>query len=314
MQDGTQILHIEVRDNGAGMAQEELDTIFDVFVRTPSAIQSASGTGLGLAISRRFAQLLGGDLTVKSQVGKGSVFKLQIPVEPPDLDQLPTARRDSRNLQVEPNRQDHRILVVEDNFENRTLLCTILRQAGFEVREAINGQEGVDRFKKWHPHMIFMDMRMPVMDGFEAMRRIKAHSQGIDTYVVAVTAHALEEERAAILEAGCDDFLPKPFRDEDIFDILSKHLEVRLVNPDQNSGPEIKNLDESSLRADTLDQLPVGWIEELRKAAEILDTETAKGLIEKVRSRNVDLAEKLSILLKSYRFDKLQQWLGTPEK
>ena len=314
MQDGTQILHIEVRDNGAGMAQEELDTIFDVFVRTPSAIQSASGTGLGLAISRRFAQLLGGDLTVKSQVGKGSVFKLQIPVEPPDLDQLPTARRDSRNLQVEPNRQDHRILVVEDNFENRTLLCTILRQAGFEVREAINGQEGVDRFKKWHPHMIFMDMRMPVMDGFEAMRRIKAHSQGIDTYVVAVTAHALEEERAAILEAGCDDFLPKPFRDEDIFDILSKHLEVRLVNPDQNSGPEIKNLDESSLRADTLDQLPAGWIEELRKAAEILDAETAKGLIEKVRSRNVDLAEKLSILLKSYRFDKLQQWLGTSEK
>ena len=314
MQDGTQILYIEVRDNGAGMAQDELDSIFDVFVRTPSAMQSASGTGLGLAISRRFAQLLGGDLTVESQVGKGSVFKLQIPVEPPDLDQLLTARGDSRNLQVEPNRHDHRILVVEDNFENRALLCTMLRQAGFEVHEAINGQEGVDQFKKWHSYMIFMDMRMPVMDGFEATRRIKAHPQGTDTCVVAVTAHALEEERATILEAGCDDFLPKPFRDEDIFDILSKHLEVRLVNPDQNGGPEIKNLDESGLRADTLDQLPAGWIEELRKAAEILDTETAKGLIEKVRSRNVDLAEKLSILLKSYRFDKLQQWLGTPEK
>ncbi len=146
MLNGHQTICFEVRDTGTGVAPEEQETIFNAFARTHSADQGAPGTGLGLAISRRFAQLMGGDITVKSQLGQGSVFSFRIPVAPPDMDQIPGSSDSSRVLRIAPGQPELRILVVEDNFENRTLMGTLLRQAGFDVREAVNGQDGLNQF------------------------------------------------------------------------------------------------------------------------------------------------------------------------
>jgi len=311
---GNQTLCFEIRDSGAGMAPEEQEAIFNAFVRTPSADQEAPGTGLGLAISRRFARLMGGDITVESQLGQGSVFSFRIPVAPPDMDQIPTGGDTSRGQKIAPGQPDFRILVVEDNFENRTLMGTLLRQAGFDVREAVNGQDGLNQFVQWQPHLIFLDMRMPVMDGFEATRRIKAHPKGHDTLVVAVTAHALEEERMAILEAGCDDFLSKPFWDTELFEILSRHLNVRFICRDQAADNKAHRVDAGAVDPAALIQLPADWVKALRQAAEMLDPEAANGIIQQVRTLNAAVADALSAMVKAFRFDKLQQMLGNSEK
>jgi PAS domain S-box-containing protein len=314
MQNARQTICFEVRDSGAGMAPEEIETIFNAFVRTHSADQGVSGTGLGLSISRRFAQLMGGDISVESHLGQGSVFRYWIPVEPPDMDQIPSAGQTLRVLRMEAGQPDFRILVVEDNFENRTLLGTLLRQAGFEVREAVDGQDGLNQFIRWQPHLIFMDMRMPVMDGFEATSRIKAHPKGPDTCVVAVTAHALEEERMTIKAAGCDDFLAKPFLDTELFEILNRHLGVRFVYRDQAVDGGSQNFDRPPVDPSELAALPVEWIHSLSQAAEMLDTEAVNCVIDQVRTLNAAMADALSALAKAFRFDKLQQLLGCAGK
>ena len=142
---------------------------------------------------------------------------------------MPVRQPRQRVIGLEPGQPSYRILIVEDRLENRRLLVKLLEPIGFEVREAVNGQEGVEIWEAWDPHLVWMDMRMPVMDGYEATKRIKSTTKGQATVVVALTASVFEEQRTVVLSAGCDDFVRKPFRDKDIFDVLHRHLGVRFL-------------------------------------------------------------------------------------
>lgn len=222
-------LKFEIDDTGAGISDAEIDTLFDAFVQTESGTKSQEGTGLGLPISRQFVQMMSGDIEVSSQEGKGSIFKFQVKAKMPSEELASVETKKRRVIGVVEGRSDLRILIVEDKTENSKLLSKLLNQVGFETRIAVNGKEGVEAWEEWEPHLVWMDVRMPVMDGYEATKRIKSTTKGQATVVVALTASAFEEQQSFILSAGCDDFVRKPFREAEIFDTMHKHLGVEFV-------------------------------------------------------------------------------------
>jgi len=313
--DGRVTLRVDIEDTGPGIAPEELAQLFDPFVQTATGRQSREGTGLGLAISQKFAHLLGGGLTVQSRVGVGTTFAVTISCE---VSQAVDPQSDAplrRVATVEPGQPSSRILIVDDSADNRRVLTTLLHPLGFELREAANGQEAFELWQRWQPQLILMDMRMPVMDGYETVAAIRdaefripvndgttaanAPSALPRVPIVALTASAFEEERAAVLAAGCDEFLRKPFRDHDIFELLAKHLGVRLrYEPAPLSVPV--RLDSAALAA-----LPADLQAGLRDAVNQADMDLAQAMIARIRPLNAPLADALAELVDKYRFDTL---------
>jgi len=220
-------LIVEVEDTGYGIAEDELDKVFQYFEQTESGRKSKTGTGLGLAISREYAHIMGGDITVTSTINKGSTFRFEVAIIDGKESYIKEKVKPRRVVGLKPGQETFRILVAEDTKDSRTLLTKLLETVGFQVREAANGKETLDIFYQWHPGLIWMDIRMPVMDGLEATRHIKKAPH--PPVIVALTAHALEEEKEEILSAGCNDFVRKPFREHDIFDTMAKHLNIQYI-------------------------------------------------------------------------------------
>jgi CheY-like chemotaxis protein len=184
-----------------------------------------------------------------------------------------------------------------------------LEPLGFELREAANGQEAVALFEQWHPDLIWMDIRMPVMDGLEAARRIRATQAGADTKIIALTAHALEEEREPIMAAGCDDLVRKPIREQELFGALARHLRLKFIYekaPPQESTPEVQGL---TLRPEQLNALPAQLLQDLRQAVIELDTARTRALIEQVAERDASLGLALNTLVTQLDYRRLLKLL-----
>jgi predicted ATPase/signal transduction histidine kinase/CheY-like chemotaxis protein/tRNA A-37 threonylcarbamoyl transferase component Bud32 len=292
-------LLFEVSDTGAGIAPEELDSLFEAFVQTKTGKESQEGTGLGLPISRKFVQLMGGDITVSSEVGKGTTFKFDITVSVVDATEIETKQSTRRVIALEPNQPRYRILIVDDKQDNRQLLIKLLNTLGFELKQASNGQEAVAIWDKWEPHLIWMDMRMPVMDGYEATKQIKSTTIGQATAVIAVTASVLEEERAVVLSAGCDDFVRKPFREADIFELMHKHIGVRYIYDDP-TAPAAKTLSDKdiqdALNPEAFAAVPTELLASLEQAASFAYMSEIDRYIEEIRSYNTTVADALAAL------------------
>ena len=167
-------LQFEIEDTGVGMAPEELGNIFKAFVQTSSGQKNQKGTGLGLNISSQFVRLMGGEIVVESQLEVGTTFKFEIPVGAVYAADIPTEQIKREVIGLEPNQPYYRILIVDDREDNRQLLVKMLSPLGFELQQATNGREAIEIWENWHPHLILMDVRMPVMDGYEATKEIKA--------------------------------------------------------------------------------------------------------------------------------------------
>jgi CheY-like chemotaxis protein len=301
---GDRRLCFEVEDTGPGIAPEELDAVFDPFRQTKSGQASQEGTGLGMPISREFVRLMGGDLTVRSELGAGTLFEFDVQIALADAGDIPAAQAKRRVVGLEPDQPVFRLLVVEDREPNRRLLVKMLAPLGFEMYEAVNGQEGIEMWERYQPHLVWMDMRMPVMDGHEATQRIKATTMGQATVVVALTASAFERDRAMILSGGCDDFVRKPFREEEILDVLAKHLGVRFVyEEDAQPGGVPAEPEGGVLSAADLAGLPPEWVASLYEAAAQLDADLVLDRIEQVRASNAALADGLARLVRDFRFD-----------
>src|SRR5580693_1776292 len=167
-------LQVEIEDTGPGISPDEQDKLFRHFEQTKTGQQAGTGTGLGLAISREFVRLMGGDITVSSQVGRGSVFVIHLPLKEGEAQAVHTKDNPRHVLRLQPGQATCRVLIADDIEDNRQLLAQLLAPVGFEIRLATNGAEAVEKFEEWRPHLILMDFRMPVMDGHEAIRRIRA--------------------------------------------------------------------------------------------------------------------------------------------
>ncbi|MEA3308530.1 MAG: histidine kinase N-terminal 7TM domain-containing protein [Chloroflexota bacterium] len=291
----------EVEDTGVGMSPAELEMLFNPFIQTSSGRQAEEGTGLGLAISKQFVELLGGEIEVFSTLGRGSLFKFAVEAQPAAAEDIPELAVKRRVTGLQPHQPTYRLLIAEDREANRELLRKLLAPFGFEMRVAPDGQAALEVWEEWEPHLIWMDMRMPVMDGYEATRRIKDTTQGQATVIVAITASAFDEERSVILSNGCDDFIRKPFREKEIFDVLHKHLGVQFVyedlsGTDSATAPALQGPPElAALSAEMLAQL--------QEAAMMADADTLVTLIDEVRESHAELADSLWLLVRDFRFD-----------
>jgi signal transduction histidine kinase/CheY-like chemotaxis protein len=300
---GQLTLYFEIEDTGPGIAPDELDQLFRAFVQTQTGSESQQGTGLGLIISRQFVKLMGGEITVSSTVGRGTIFKFDIHLGVADATAIKTKPPTRRVIALQPNQPSYRLLIVDDRSDNRQLLIKLLNPLGFEIKEATNGIEAIELWSSWEPHLIFMDMRMPVMDGYEATQRIKSTTQGQATAIVALSASNFEEARTVVFSVGCDDFIHKPFREADIFDALHKHIGVRYVYDEPlreaNSTPT------ESLTPEAIAALPADWLASLEKGAIEGDLDLILSQIEQIRSQNDALANALASLAKKFQFKQL---------
>ncbi len=229
-----QCLSFEVEDSGPGISAEDMTQLFSPFFQSAETRNRVQGTGLGLAISHKYAALMGGSLGVTSQVGVGSTFTLQLPVVVLDThDATTTSGEEQRIVGLAPGQERYRVLVAEDFDDIRLLLINLIESIGFDVRGVKNGRACIEEWEAWHPHLIWMDIRMPEINGYEATQYIKNNDNGRRTVIIALTASAFEEERTQILAAGCDDFVRKPFRDTDIFEHMAKHLNIAYLYQEQ---------------------------------------------------------------------------------
>jgi CheY-like chemotaxis protein len=302
-----QYLCFEVEDTGVGIAEEELDKVFAAFEQTQSGRMSKTGTGLGMAITQKYVRMMGGDITVVSTPGKGSIFRFEITVNEgsqADIKEQTMVQR--RVIGLEPDQDIPRILVVEDMEESRAMLVKLLRIVGIHVQEAVNGKQAIEIFHQWQPNFIWMDIRMPVMDGLEATRHIKETEAGKSTVVAALTAHALKEERKQILAAGCDDVVRKPLRERDIFDVMKKHLGLKYVYEDAEEET-VSVRPKVGIGPEQLAALPADLISQLHHAALELNEEQSLALIEKIKPIDAYIAGELDELARNFAFDILQE-------
>ncbi len=311
-------LRFEVEDSGVGIRLEDQEIIFSPFEQRGDQPVAEAGTGLGLAICKQFVELMGGHIGVSSQPGQGAIFYFEIPVSLSSTSaNTPAVLRRERVTGLEDGQLRYRLLIAEDRVENRLLLRNILEPLGFEVREAVNGQEAVEQCRQWHPHLIWMDIRMPVMDGLEATRRIKAGEGNGDTKIVALTAHALEEERVEILAAGCDDFIRKPYRDTELFDALMKHLGVRFQYAEQEEPTLFTALTKKTeLDKEQLKRIPVDLLENLREAAVLLDEVLCFKALGKISDHDHESGEIFRNMIEELQYKKILMMLDnviTPE-
>ncbi|WP_366558003.1 ATP-binding protein [Okeania sp. SIO3B5] len=302
---GKATIIFEVRDTGAGIAEAEMSKLFEAFAQTETGKNSQEGTGLGLPISRKFVQLMGGDITVKSKVGKGTTFRFDIQVKIANKTNIKTQENPRHVIALKPNQPRYRILIVDDRSTNRLLLIKLLQPLGFELKEAENGKQAIEIWSEWQPHLIWMDMRMPVMDGYEATQIIKGTTKGNATAIIALTARVLEEEKSIILSAGCDDFVRKPFREAMIFETMKKHLGVEYIY--ELESPDKTPSELPSLTVGDLQKMPIEWLEELYDAAKALDDDRILELIEQIPVEESLLAEKLTNLVDNFQFKTIRQ-------
>ena len=232
-------LHFVVRDTGVGISEQAQKSLFQPFFQAGDMARRAAGTGLGLAISRRLAELLGGHISVQSGLGVGSVFLFELP-----FDRVPAGapvplvsalrsraeepRASTRGEGLELIGRGAAVLIVDDHDLNRRVLVELLRPFGFCVFEAVNGVEALVSFERHKPALVLMDLRMPLMDGYEAMQRIRQAPHGTHVRIIAVTASAFDDDLARIHSSGADEVLRKPFRREQLLSIVEAQLALRL--------------------------------------------------------------------------------------
>lgn len=355
----TQVLVFRVSDTGIGIPQTELTSIFDAFVQAGVVKRSQRGTGLGLAISQQFVQNMGGAIVAHSLLGQGSTFLFDIPCIPVKIPHPSSSQPHSQVVKLAPGQPQYRILVVDDQPDNREVLSQLLTQVGFDVQEAEDGKKAVDLYQSFQPALIWMDMRMPVMDGYEATRKIRAlekqttdkrvHThiamqeavrrssaddgpgrvaslsslaiQETSTVIIALTASVFEEKRAAVMAAGCDDFVRKPFREATIFAKLTEYLGVqylyRSLQTESMAGlPTEGRLSPPEgaivlplLSPEEYGSLGTEWIEGLYQAAVQADGEALQNLIEQISPSHWELAQALKSLIHQFEYDRILKWI-----
>ena len=280
-------LILDVEDTGIGIAPEDQARIFDPFIQADGA---RKGTGLGLSITRRFVELMGGTVQVESAPGRGSRFHVELPTQ---IVSGATAKTPClvRVIGIEHGQPDYRILIVEDEREHQLLLQRMLEDAGFQVRVAENGAWAIEVFELWRPHFIWMDVRIPVISGLEAARRIRDLEGGREVKIVALTGSAFESEREEVLAAGCDDFLRKPYRPEEMFDCLARHLGVRYLYKAM-SDAAVQDLTHT-LRPEDLAALPAAKLDELERAVISLETRRITLVVAQLSEQNAAVGTAL---------------------
>src|SRR5688572_19350135 len=304
---------VEIEDTGPGISPDDQDKLFRHFEQTKSGQQAGTGTGLGLAISQEFVRLMGGAITVTSQVGKGSVFIIHLPLKEGEAQAVQARDKPQHVLRLQPGQATCRVLITDDVEDNRQLLAQLLAPVGFEIRLANNGAEAVREFAQWRPHLILMDFRMPEMDGDEAIRRIRAAAGGKEPKIIAVTASAMDENRLDLMAIGADDFIGKPFREAELFQKIHAHVGVQYLYAEDPTGPAQEVA--ADLTPESLADWPHELIDPMRDAVITADLDQLLLKIQDVDARDPRVAQSLRRLAEGFQYQKLLDLFstGTPQ-
>jgi CheY-like chemotaxis protein len=305
------LITIEVEDTGMGIPSDQLESIFGSFEQTVRG-RTYGGTGLGMAISRQLARLMGGDITVQSEQGKGSTFMFAFSAAVAQAGQIhdaETASSTRRVLGLAAHSPGPRILVVDDKETNRDVLSILLSLIGFNVKTGVNGKEAVEMFNEWHPDAILMDQRMPVLDGIEATKIIKATPEGKATPIIMITASALEENKQDAFKDGADGFVRKPYKESELLSELGRLLNLEYVY-DDTLGKRLELFVADGKVAGEARELPPELAAELSEAVETGDNIRLSGLIkEQVVPTWPALGDHLLKLAQNYMYDQIVQVL-----
>jgi len=303
-------IHFSVSDTGVGISPQEMERIFDPFIQTASGRQSQGGTGLGLSLSHHLVKLMGGELTAVSTLGQGSCFSFTLSLPANDTVAPAADRVEVPIVGLEPGQPACRILIADDLADNRAPLRTLLEGLNpqppvLELREAADGREAVAIWETWQPQVIFMDMRMPVLSGEEATRRIRSltaeRPAAVRSVVVALTASAFEQQRDHFLVCGCDAFARKPFRTEEVFAILERYAGLRFVRSGAPSPPRPALSPDAVIQR--LAACSARWRADLKAASELGDFDRITALLEHVRNPDPALYEALAQSAYAYDLD-----------
>ena len=304
---------IEVEDTGCGIAPDEIGVVFDTFEQAGGGRRLGKGAGLGMPISRQYARLMAGDITVESVLGEGSVFRLEFQAErvaPSAVERRVSPRK---VVGLAPGRPPARVLVVDDQDNNRDLLAEVLGRVGFVVREAIDGEQAVRDFHEWRPDLIIMDMRMPVMDGCEATRRIKELPDGSGTRILIVSASTSENTRAEAL-ACADGFIRKPFGENDLLEEIERCLGISYIYEEEYSEDRAIRVEiPARIDSDALQSLPDGMVVEMAEAVRSGKMSLLRQLIRRAGDVDEDLAKLLNEMAERYDYDALHEVLSAKE-
>jgi CheY-like chemotaxis protein len=299
-----------VEDTGLGIAADEQTGLFRPFAQSQSGRNLQGGTGLGLAISRQFIRLMGGELSLVSEVGKGSMFHFEVPVGPADDGFVSEHLQARRVTGLQSTQPAPRVLVVDDEPNNRGWLTRLLKIIGFPVREAEDGAVAIRLWQEWKPDLILMDVRMPVIDGLEATRRIRQEPGGTDTVIIALTASAMHEDRSVIMQNGANDFLSKPCQEDELLEKMQTHLKLGYLY-DHTEAPRNDSVAArgSDPKSAPMQELPPELVGDLQLAIRNGEKDRLDQLIEQVGERNVVISRALKNLADSYDYDALTHLL-----
>jgi two-component system, sensor histidine kinase and response regulator len=300
-------LIFEISDTGFGISLEEIELLFQSFKQTEIGRKSQQGTGLGLAISRKYVQLMGGNIQVSSDLGVGSTFTFDITIQESEASNVKIPLTRQKVIKLAPNQPEYKILVAEDVADSRLLLVNLLKEIGFTVFEAENGEEAINFWHQWQPNLIIMDIQMPITDGLTATKIIKETRQGKKTKIVALTASTFEENRQNILAAGCDDFLSKPLQVTVLLEKISEHLGVEYIYEKQEEKIESANSQkilESDVSAFLL-TMPGEWLKQLNNAAGQCNDDLILKLINQIVPENNNFANFIKDLALDFQFKRI---------
>lgn len=240
-------IRFEVRDTGIGIPQEKLQLIFQPFEQVSNAKRQSEGTGLGLAISQEIVELMESTIQVQSEISAGSIFWFDVNlVEAAEW--VKTAQADHHGQIIGIKGSRPKILVVDDKWENRSVVANLLSPIGFDMAEAASGQEGWHKAVEFQPDLMITDLMMPDVDGFELIKRTRESEKFKDLVIIVSSASVFEADQYRSLEAGGSDFLPKPVLAAELLQKLQKHLQLEWIYEEQPSSIQ-PDLDHAELIA-----------------------------------------------------------------
>ncbi|MEZ4527424.1 MAG: response regulator [Desulfobacterales bacterium] len=299
-------VRFQVKDTGLGIPEDQLEDVFSPFRQVGSHMHKTKGTGLGLTISRNLVRLMGGEISVRSELKKGSVFFFDLKL-PETSDPAEIKYKADKGTVLGFQGQKRRILVVDDKKENRSLISDMLSPLGFEILEAENGREGVAKTLEFMPDLIFMDLIMPVMDGFAAAERIRQRKEIAQPCIIALSADIFDEARNKSLAAGCDDYVSKPFVMDKILEKMRKHLHLEWIYEENMPDPE----NAGRISANIIPP-PADILADLKKMAEMGDIGALRdksGEMLAGDAQFIPFAKEIRRLTKSFEIDRIQQLL-----
>ncbi|MBN2652510.1 MAG: response regulator [Spirochaetales bacterium] len=299
----TFILKVSVVDSGEGIHEEDLDYIFGAFKQSKSG-NNAGGTGLGLAISQRIVNLMGGSISAKNIEPHGSSFSFSIPILISDKRPIPIKKEFKTIIGIAPSSKEITVLIVDDIKNNRNLIKSMISPIGFKILEATNGQEALDLIKVKPPDVVLMDMRMPVMDGYEASSKIKADKETREIPIIAITASAFDDQEHKVLASGVEEYIRKPFNPEELFDKLEQLLHIEYIySSDLDSTKKQRN----DLKTQDLDILSINNVTTLKDSLLEGNSKKIREIISQISQESTAVATKIQKETENYNYSKLLQ-------